>query len=124
MIVVLSLASHAYAEDVVSKKMSYSQMSLKEKNLLNRKAMLKNKQHAWQKYKKMLIENFKDKYDADMHLGTKNYYGKLRQQQRQQDFYTSLKSKDDEIEQKLLDANNQLRILKKRSHQNTIISIK
>lgn len=122
MLVVLSLSSHCYAKDVIPKTMSHSQMTLKEKNLLSRKSMLKNKLHAWQEYKKSLIKNFKDKYDTDTSLGRKNYYGKLRQQQHTKDFYTSLKSKDDEIEQKLLDTNRQLKMLKKRFYQNTRIS--
>ena len=114
MSVVLSQFVYLSAQEVTGTMQLQVPITLEEKNLIKRQVMLKNKQHAWKMHKKRLIYSFKERHDGDTNLGKEDYYGKLRLQERQKDFYTSLKSKDDDIAKKLYIITKKLKALKKR----------
>ena len=113
MIAVLTQSLYLSADEITASMGIEEQVTLEEKNLLKRQVFLKNKQVAWKKHKKSLIKSFKERHAEHMHLGKEDYYGKLRLEARKQDFYASLKSKDDDIAQRLRSVKKRLKAIKK-----------
>jgi len=106
------LVSTALVADIGYKKLTKSQIILEAKHCAMRYEMLNNKKEAWNKRKQVLINDFSEIYEDDSNFGEKNHYGKQRMEQRLQDFYTSLKAKDEEIQNNLTEVNEKLNALK------------
>jgi len=113
MIGILGLFLELGAKEYAQVAPTRVQMVLEAKQLMQRYDMLKNKKVAWQKRQVAIINDFNKIHDTDEHFGDGNKYGKKRLEKRQNDFYTSLQEKNDEIEKTLLDVKRKLAKVKK-----------
>ena len=111
---IFGILSQSNARDIALEDLPKSQMILEAKHLYHSYTMLENKKIAWQKHQRKLINDFEQSNETKEHFGKDNVYGKRRLEKRRSDFYSSLQSESDGLEQRLSQTRKEIQRLKKR----------
>ena len=101
MIGVLGLSVQMYAKDISYDGLSRKQMLVEAKHLIINRAKLETKQEAWLARRQVLVSEFERDMESADYFGEHNAFGKRRMQRRKNDFFASLKSRDDEVNEKI-----------------------